>query len=201
MRRAALLLCSLAAVSTLVTACGGDDSSSAGAPAPDSAAPGAGAPSATPSSSAPTAATSAAALPAGCSAPAADVTYTSGPASLDVTSGPGQGHYDLTLDTSSSSEYAADDKEITGNWQSADEKAQLYVDIEGSDPCTPDAFVKIGTEGPSGPMFIDSSHTACKVELPSLGAAGAQGSFTCTQLAGGGAGITIDAKGTFTLLP
>ena len=200
MRRAALLLCSLATVSVVATACGGDDSS-ASPPAANSAAPSPAPTSAAPSSSAPTAATSAAPLPAGCSAPAADVEYTGGSASLDITAGPGQGHYDLALDESSSNSFAASDKEITGNWKSADEKAILFVDIEGTDPCTPEAFVKIGTQGSTGPIFIDSSHTACKVELPSLGAAGAQGSFTCTHLAGGGEGVTIDANGTFTLLP
>jgi hypothetical protein len=199
-RRAALLLSSLAVTSLLAAGCGGDEDSTepAAAPPPSAAAPS----SAAPETSAPTsAAPSAAALPAGCSAPSADVEYTGGTASLDVTSGPGQGHYDLAFDDGRTAEYAADDKEITGQWQSADEKAVLFIDIEGADPCTPDAFVKINTEGPGGPTFIDPSHTLCKVELPSLGAAGASGSFTCSGLVGGGEGVTIDAKGSFTLLP
>jgi hypothetical protein len=199
-RRAALLLCSLAALSVLSTGCGGDDESSSAAPAPSAPASSA-APASPTEASSTSAAPSAAALPAGCSAPTADVEYKTGQASLDVTSGPGQGHYDLTLDDSRTAEFASSDKEITGQWQSADEKAVLFVDIEGADPCTPDAFVKIGTEGPGGPQFVDSSHTACTVQLPSLGAAGAQGSFTCSKLAGGGEGVTIDAKGDFTLLP
>jgi hypothetical protein len=197
-RRAALVLCSLAAVSTLAAGCGGSDSSSS-APTPTSAAA---APTPSPTNAAPSSsAAPAAALPAGCTAPSSAVDYTKGSATLDVTSGPDTGHYDLTLDTSPSSEYAPDDKEITGNWISADSKATLFLDIEGTDPCTPEAFTKIGTQGRSGPVFVDGGHTQCKVELPSLGAQGVQGSFTCKGLTGGGAGLTRDAKGTFELLP
>jgi hypothetical protein len=50
-------------------------------------------------------------------------------------------------------------------------------------------------------VFVDGSHTQCTVRLPSLGVQGAQGSFSCTGLSGGGAGLRRDAKGTFQLLP
>ena len=50
-------------------------------------------------------------------------------------------------------------------------------------------------------LFVDSSHTACTVELPSLGAEGVQGTFSCTGLTGGGEDLERDAEGSFTLLP
>jgi hypothetical protein len=194
-RRPALILCSLAAGTVLIGGCGSSN------PSPAPAAPSPAAPTVAPTSAAPSPAPSAAALPAGCTAPSSDVDYTAGTASFDVTAGPDQGHYDLTLDSGSQNAYAASDKEITGNWKSADGRAILFIDIEGTDPCAPDAFTKIGTQGSGGPVFIDGGHTDCKVKLPSLGTNGAQGSFTCSGLTGGGEGITRDAKGSFTLLP
>ena len=190
MRRAALTLCSLATLTALLAGCGGNDESAA-APAEEQST----------ATSSPTEAASSSAPATDCSPPTKDVEYTSGSASFDVTAGPDEGHYDLALDTSGTNGYAAEDNEITGNWLSKDEKAVLFIDIEGGDPCTPDAFVSIGTQGTSGPVFIDSSHTACTVELPSFGDAGADGTFTCTGLTGGGEGLERDVSGTFTLTP
>jgi hypothetical protein len=185
---------SIAAAAVLAAGCGGGDdtSSSASDEEPTSTASATSSASATPTPSE-------ADMPGGCTPPAHDVAFKRGTASLDVTEGPDPGHYDLALDPIGDSAYAASDKEITGSWISADEKAVLSIDIEGVDPCHPDAFTSIGTQGAAGPLFIDSSHTACKVELTSLGAKGAQGTFTCQGLLGGGEGLERDAEGTFTL--
>jgi hypothetical protein len=190
-RRAALTVCSLATLTTLLAGCGGNDESAA-APAEEHSSTAVSGPTGTASSSAPA---------TDCSPPTKDVEYRGGSASFDVTAGPDEGHYDLTLDTSGSNGYSAEDNEITGNWLSEDEKAVLFIDIEGGDPCTPDAFVSIGTQGTSGPVFIDSSHTGCTVELPSFGDAVAEGTFSCTGLTGGGEGLERDVSGTFTLTP
>ena len=196
MRHTARSLCCLTALSMLVLAgcAGGDDESPRAASAEQSTS------SSPSSSSSPTAETSSATPAAeGCTPPKRDVEYTGGTASLDVTAGPDEGHYDLVLDASTSSGYAASDNEITGRWTSADEMALLFIDIEGVDPCVPDAFTSIGTQGASGPVFIDSSHTACTVELSSLGDDGAAGTFACSGLTGGGEGLERDAEGTFAL--
>jgi hypothetical protein len=192
LRRTVLSLGSLVAVSALLTGCGGDDTNTSSAESSPSATGSA-------SESASESATPSAAAPTGCEPPAQDVEYTSGSATLDVTAGPDTGQYELTLDDGRSSAYAAEDKEITGYWLSADEQAVLFIDIEGADPCQPDAFTSIGTQGAGGPVFIDSSHTACTVEVTSLGAEGVQGTFACTGLTGGGEGLERDASGTFTL--
>jgi hypothetical protein len=152
------------------------------------------------SASASTAPSPGAALEKGCSHPERDLDFTRGSASLDVTSGPDAGHYDLVLDKSQSNAFAAGDGELTGNWISSDKKAVLFIDVEGGDPCTPEAFTRIGTRGASGPVFIDGGHNQCRISLSSLGADGAQGTFDCIDLTGGGDGLERDAHGTFTLL-
>lgn len=191
MHRPALTLCSLAFVTALLAGCGGSDDDSSSEPVDE--------PSTAASSPSETASSSAAATD--CTPPAQDLEFTAGSATLEVTAGPDQGSYDLALDTSDENMYAVSDMEITGTWLSADEKAVLFIDIEGVDPCTPDAFVSIGTQGAGGPLFVDSSHTACTVELPTLGDSGAEGTFTCTGLTGGGEGLERDAEGTFALTP
>ncbi len=196
LRRTVLSFCSLVAVSAMLAGCGGDDADSSSTEESPSVSESA-SESASPSADA----TPSTALPAGCEPPAKDVEYTSGSATLDVTAGPDTGQYELALDPSDSNAYAASDKEITGNWLSADEQAVLFIDIEGADPCRPDAFTSIGTQGAGGPVFVDSSHTACTVAVTSLGAEGVQGTFTCTGLTGGGEGLERDASGTFTLTP
>jgi hypothetical protein len=197
MRRTTPSLCCLAALTMLVlTGCGGSDddsTSTAGSPSPSASSQ---SPSAPPSAS-----PSPSPAAEGCEPPKRDLEWTTGTASLDVTAGPDQGHYDLALDDGLTSGYAAGDQEVTGRFLSADEKAVLFIDIEGSDPCVPDAFTSIGTRGAGGPLFIDSSHTACTVELSALGEDGASGSFTCTGLVGGGEGLERDAEGTFTVAP
>lgn len=194
MRRTTLTLCSLAVAGTVLAGCGGDDSD-----------PGETSTESTSASASPTEETAspAASSPAAgeCTPPSGDVEYTSGSASLDVTAGPDEGHYDLELDPSTSSGYAAGDKEITGTWLSADEQAVLFIDIEGADPCAPDAFTSIATQGAQGPVFVDSAHTACSVTVTSLTDDGVEGTFSCEGLIGGGEGLERDAEGSFTLAP
>ena len=187
-RRAALTLCSYATMTALLTGCGGSEDDTAAAAVEEET-----------TAASPTDAESPSAPASGCTPPTKDVAYTGGSASLDVTAGPDQGHYDLALDMTGTNGFAADDREITGNWLSDDEQSVLFIDIEGADPCTPDAFVSIGTQGKSGPIFVDSSHTACSVELSSLGEEGAEGTLSCTGLTGGGEGLERDVQGTFTL--
>jgi hypothetical protein len=195
-RRTARSLCCSTVLALLVLAgCGEGDEDEPTAASPEvqtTESPGSPAATESPSPTAPA---------EGCTPPRRDVEYTTGEASLDVTAGPDTGHYDLVLDENMGGDYAASDKEITGRWVSADEKAVLFIDIEGADPCVPDAFTSIGTRGAGGPLFIDSSHTACTVELTSLGDDGAAGTFSCSGLTGGGEGLERDAEGTFTLAP
>jgi hypothetical protein len=187
--RPALAACSLTVCAALAAGCGGDDGS-AGTEADD-------APS--PTTSASPSATSASPSKDECAPPAQDVAFTRGTATLEVTAGPDVGRHDLSLDGSAENGFAASDGEITGTWQSADGQAVLFIDIEGVDPCDPDAFTSIGTRGPGGPLFVDSSHTACTVELSSLGPRGVVGTFDCSGMTGGGEGLERDAHGTFSL--
>jgi hypothetical protein len=195
MRRPALAL-SAAAAAALLAACG---ASASGTVSPSMTLPASTSGSASASASA-APATPMPSLPAGCHPPAQDLDFANGSATLDITSGPGQGHYNLAIDRTESS-YTADNKELKGRWTTPDEKVFLEIDVEGTDPCQPDAFTRIGTEGPSGEFFPDGSHTDCQFSLPSLSTAGAQGKTVCTHLGGGGAGVFIDATGTFTLQP
>jgi hypothetical protein len=141
-------------------------------------------------------------LPAGCSVPTADQKYTSGVAAVTITSGPGTGKLALAVQPDSRSELRASSRDLKGEWEDAAGK-QLYVNLSGGDPCKekPSAFVRIMAEGPSGPAFGDSGRNRCTVELKAFSAQGVDGTFTCTQLGGGGAGVFIDATGTFSLRP
>ncbi len=193
MRRSALCVPVTVAL-LLVGGCGGGDESSPSAASDEQS-------TSSPRTETPSASPSNVTSNENCTPPEHDTEYTNGAASFDVTAGPDKGHYDLQLDESLGGEYAASDKEITGRWISADEKAVLSIDIEGADPCSPDAFTSIGTRGVAGPVFIDSSHTLCTVAVSSLGDAGVEGTFTCTGLTGGGEGLERDAEGTFSLSP
>ncbi len=139
-------------------------------------------------------------LPRGCSVPPKDLRYSSGLATVEVTSGPGEGRFDLAVQRRSRSELVASSGGVKGEWKDASGKL-LFVNLSGGDPCkpSPSAFVRIEPEGSSGPAFADSARNRCKVELKGLSAQGVDGSFTCTQLGGGGAGVFIDATGTFSL--
>jgi len=194
-RRTALTLCSFAVAGAVLSGCGGTDSDPDGTSGTESTSA-----ASTSASASPTEETATPAAGA-CTPPNGDVEYTTGSAALDVTAGPDEGHYDLALDPSTSSGYAASDKEITGTWVSADEQAVLFIDIEGADPCAPDAFTSIATQGAQGPVFVDSAHTACSVAVTSLTGDGVEGTFSCTGLIGGGEGLERDAEGSFTLAP
>jgi len=204
MRRTIVRLGVAAALTLTLAGCGGNDTSSTASDQQTSASP---SPSGSPSPpESPTPSASTSALPPGCEAPAKNVKYKDGSASFDVTAGPDAGgHYDLSLDRSMENAYAKSDREITGNWISDDKQAVLFIDIEGTDPCKPDAFTSIATQGSNGPTFVDSFHTGCDVQVTSLSAAGLQGTFDCQglmPLSGGGKHPdTRDATGTFTLLP
>ena len=195
-------------------ACAGDDpevSSTSLVPsstAASSTSSGAGSPTSTSGGSTTTAAGSIqtpaappAPLPAGCSAPTADVEYTSGVATLEITSGPGAGRLDLAVQPRGRNEYSAARRDLKGEWEDPAQTKLLYINVSGGDPCQPNpsAFVRIEAQGKDGPAFADSGRNRCKVELKAFSAQGMDGSFTCTQLGGGGAGVFIDANGTFSV--
>jgi hypothetical protein len=123
-------------------------------------------------------------------------------ATVDISSGPGQGRIDLAVQPRSRNEYLASGRELKGEWEDGAGRL-LYVNFGGGDPCTPNpiAFVRIESEGPTGFAFVDRARNRCKVELKAFSAAGFDGSFTCTQLAGGGQNVSIDATGTFSSRP
>ena len=203
MRRTVVNMGLAAALVAALAGCGGNNDATAASGGETSTSP-----AATTSASAPTsesASPTAASLPEGCEPPSKHVKYKDGSATLEVTSGPDTGHYELSLDHSQYNAYFDNDKEITGNWISDDKQAVLFIDIEGDNPCKPDAFTSTATQGRNGPTFVDGFHTACDVQVTSLGAEGVQGTFDCKgllPLSGGGKNPPErDANGTFTLLP
>lgn len=196
MRRTITRLSVLVAVTAALAGCGGNDDTSGTASGEKTSASASASESASPSES-----SSTGTLAGGCEPPTSNVRYKDGSATLDVTAGPDTGQYELVLDRSEDNAFAKDDQELTGNWISADKQAVLFIDIEGTDPCQPDAFTSIGTEGASGPVFVDFAHTQCAVALTSFSDQGAQGTFDCKGLTGGGKNLERDAQGTFTLLP
>lgn len=215
MVRAAVVAATVVGVAAL-SACGGDGSKTA-APTTSSG----GSPSTTAGSGSPTSSASSSLgptttavggvatpapppppLPAGCTPPAASATFASGVATVEISSGPGTGRLDLAVQPRSRNEYEASSKQLKGEWEDGAGRL-LYVNFSGGDPCkdNPSAFVRIESEGPTGKAFVDSARNRCKVELKAFSASGFDGSFSCTQLAGGGEGVYIDATGTFSSRP
>ncbi len=130
-----------------------------------------------------------------CTPPDGDLDFTAGTATLEITEGPGLGTHSLSLDPVSANGYDAEDGELRATFSDAAGHA-LTFDIEDLDACAPDPFVSIAANADQ--TFVDPSHTQCIVAVGGLDAAGIEGTFACTGLAGGGEGVTIDAFGSFS---
>ena len=176
-----------AAASLTLVGCGSDSSAKPAA---------AGTPTASPSPALPP-------LPDGCTTPSRALTYTSGIASVDVTAGPGLGHHDLVLvpDSTDESKYDPSLSRISGVWGMPGQGKIFTIDVDA--PCKNlTGTVDLYPDGPDGSAYPDSYETKCQITLPKVSDAGADGTFTCSQLPPyivKGASGPIDAKGTFSL--